>query len=313
MKLSMVIPCYNEEEALSQTIEKLEPVFSELLRKGLVEEFPRLYLIDDGSRDKTWSVIEGLAQRFPALTGIKLSHNNGHQNALLAGLLEAEGDAVITMDADLQDDIDVLEEMVVHYLEGYEIVYAVRSRRESDTAFKKGSAHLFYGVMKALGIEMVPDHADFRLMGRKALKALEGFEETNLFLRGIVPLLGFRSTRVYYRRAPRIAGKSKYPFLRMLSFAINGITSFSIAPLRLIAALGFLLFLFSLAIGVWVLLVKYVWQDAIPGWTSTMGPLALFGGLQMLSLGVVGEYVGKIYEEVKRRPHYIIEKKTSDL
>lgn len=313
MKLSFVIPCYNEEKALPFTVERLSAVLTNLSVLGLVDETPEIILVDDGSRDETWSVIEAFSSRYPHIRGLKLARNAGHQNALLAGLSEAKGQAVISLDADLQDDVSVIEEMVRKHKEGFQIVYGVRKSRESDPLFKKLTAKLFYKTINKLGAEIIPDHADFRLLGRQALDALLQFNEYHFFIRGIVPLLGFKSTKVYYERAPRVAGETKYPLPRMLAFATNAITSFSVIPLRLIAIMGFLLFLGSLGILAWVIAVRFGTGDAVPGWASTMIPLTFLGGLQLFALGVVGEYIGKIYEEVKARPKYIIEKTTTQI
>ena len=267
-----------------------------------------IYLVDDGSRDATWSQIETMARSKPhRWHGIKLSRNRGHQSALLAGLHVAEGDVVVSIDADLQDDIEAIPLMVKKYAEGCEIVYGVRDDRSSDTAFKRGTAVYYYRLLRLLGVEIVPNLADFRLLSRPAVEALRGYSEVNLFLRAIVPLLGFRTGTVTYRRAARVAGESKYPLQRMIGLAVNGITSFSMRPLRLITFAGMVVSALAFLIGFWAIGVKLVTTDAVPGWTSTVVPLAFIGGLQILALGVIGEYVGKIYMEVKRRPHYEIE------
>ena len=239
--------------------------------------------------------------------GVKLSRNRGHQNALLAGLMQADGDAVISLDADLQDDLGVIEQMVDAYREGCEIVYGVRDNRQKDTWFKRWSAERYYALLRFLGVDIVPNHADYRLLGRKALDALGDYEEVNLFLRGIIPQLGYRSRHVYYERGERVAGESKYPLKKMLTFAADGVTSFSAVPLRLIAGLGAVVFVMSVLISFWVLGVRLFSDQAVPGWASTLLPIYALGGVQLLSIGVVGEYVAKIYLETKRRPRFFIE------
>ena len=312
MRLSIVVPCYNESAALGECARQLRQLLEDLRAKGKVAAGSSLWFIDDGSRDDTWQLIEALARQHPDVVGVKLSRNRGHQNALLAGLLSADGDAVISLDADLQDDISVIEAMLDAHRDGNEIVYGVRRSREQDTAFKRWSARAYYRVLRLLGVEVVPDHAEFRLLGRAALDALAAYPESNLFLRGLIPQLGFRSARVLYDRQLRIAGSSKYPLTRMLGLGIDGITSFSAVPLRMIAALGAILFVVSMGISAWVLGVKLFTDHALPGWASTTLPIYAIGGVQLLSLGLVGEYVAKIYLEVKRRPRYVIERLTTD-
>jgi polyisoprenyl-phosphate glycosyltransferase len=307
MKLSIVIPCFNEEQALPYTFDKLTVVLQRLEKKGLVESSPLIYFVDDGSSDATWSVIQKLAGCSESVRGVKLSRNCGHQNALLAGLTVAEGDAIISIDADLQDDIDIFDEMVAKHAAGFEIVYGVRNSRVTDTPFKRKTAEFFYTLMGKLGAEVVHNHADFRLMGRRSLEKLKEFREVNLFLRGIVPLLGYTSCQVFYTRSARVAGESKYPLKKMLTFALNGITSFSVVPLRIIAVVGIAVSMLSMLMLVWIIVVKWVLGAAIPGWTSTMVPITLLGGVQLFCLGVVGEYVGKIYQEVKARPKFVVE------
>jgi glycosyltransferase involved in cell wall biosynthesis len=308
VKLSLVVPCYNEEAALPETARRLQVLLEDLITRGRVSADSGIWLVDDGSRDTTWSIIESLSNTSPRFRGVKLSRNRGHQFALLAGLLTADGDATISLDADLQDDLGVIEQMLTAYEQGNEIVYGVRYKRDKDTWFKRRTAESYYGLLGALGVSIVPNHADYRLMGRAALTALEEYREVNLFLRGIVPQLGFRSTQVYYERQERIAGETKYPLHKMLALAADGITSFSSVPLRLIAGLGATVFLLSAAVAVWILFVRLFTARAVPGWASTTLPIYALGGVQLLSLGVVGEYVAKVYMETKRRPRFLIEK-----
>lgn len=307
MRLSLVVPCYNEEKVLPECVRQLRELLRELRAGGKVSYDSNLWLVDDGSRDGTWHIIESCAREFPDVTGVKLSRNRGHQNALLAGLLSADGDVVISLDADLQDDITVIEQMLDSHRAGNEVVFGVRRSRVQDPPFKRWSARRYYALLRVLGVEVIPDHAEFRLMDRAALDALAQYPESNLFLRGLVPQLGFRSTQVYYDRKLRIGGSSKYPLTRMLGLGIDGVTSFSVVPLRMIAALGGLLFLVSMGVSFWVVGVKLFTDHALPGWASTTLPIYALGGVQLLSLGLVGEYVAKIYMEVKRRPRYVIE------
>lgn len=309
VRLALVVPCYNEEAMLPETLRQLASLLDALVAAGFATPCSRAWLVDDGSRDNTWELIAEAADTGP-FVGLKLSRNQGHQAALLAGLLACEGDAVISLDADLQDDLGVVPEMLMAFREGAEVVYGVRGNRDSDTVFKRGTARLFYRVMTWLGVDLVPDHADYRLLGRRAIEALRDFREINLFLRGIVPRLGFPSARVYYARQPRLAGESKYPLRRMLAFALDGVTAFSAAPLRVITAIGFLIFLASSLASLWILYVVLATDHAVPGWASTALPLYLLGGVQLLCLGVIGEYVGRIYGEVKSRPRFIIEHDT---
>ncbi|HYP79921.1 MAG TPA: glycosyltransferase family 2 protein [Steroidobacteraceae bacterium] len=312
MRLSVVIPCYNEEAALADSVREVRHALDALESTGKVSAGSQIWLVDDGSRDGTWPLIEALSATDPLVVGMKLSRNRGHQHALLAGLLSADGDAVISMDADLQDDLGVLEEMVDAWLAGHEIVYGVRRNRTEDTLFKRWTARRYYGLLRLLGVDVVPDHAEFRLMGRKALEALAEYPEANLFLRGLIPQLGFRSAQVLYDRRLRLAGETKYPLRRMVGLGIDGITSFSAVPLRLIAATGAILFVLSSLVALWVIAIRVFTDRAVPGWASITLPIYALGGVQLLSLGVVGEYVAKIYLEVKRRPRYIIERTTRD-
>ena len=308
MTLYIVVPCYNEEEVLSETASRLKKKMGSLKESGVIDDESRVMFVDDGSRDKTWEMISSLVKEDKLFSGVKLSKNRGHQNALLAGLMTAKqyANCVVSMDADLQDDIDAVDKFVEKYNAGNDVVYGVRSSRKKDTAFKRITAQGFYKFMKLLGVDIVYNHADYRLMSKRALDALEQYSEVNLFLRGIVPLIGFKWDTVEYERNERFAGKSKYPLKKMLSFAFDGITSFSIRPIRIITSLGFLIFLASL-ISVIVLLVLKLFGSTVQGWTTLMASIWMIGGIQLLSLGVIGEYIGKIYKEVKARPRYIIE------
>lgn len=305
--LSIVVPCYNEQEALAATVPRLRSLLDSLGARGLVGKGSALYLVDDGSTDGTWAAIERYAADTTHVHGIKLSRNRGHQNALLAGLLHAPGDVVVSIDADLQDDLDAIERMLEAYASGAQIVLGVRRRREHDSVFKRVTAQQYYRWLKRLGVEVVFNHADYRLMGRRAIEALREYEEVNLFLRGIVPQLGFRTAIVDYDRAPRVAGESRYPLRRMLSLAWEGVTSFSAAPLRFITALGVTVSIVSIAFAGWALAAKLFSDRALPGWASTVVPIYFLGGVQLLCLGIIGEYLAKIYAEVKRRPRYQIE------
>lgn len=308
MKLSLVIPCYNEQDALQHTAPALEQLMLDLIARGKISGDSNVWLVDDGSKDATWPMIEALAAQSDLFVGLKLSRNRGHQNALLAGLLSADGDAVISIDADLQDDLDVIEKMVDAHASGYEIVYGVRKARDTDTFFKRWTALRYYGLLRTMGVDIIPNHADFRLMGRQAIAALGQHAEVNLFLRGIIPQLGYRSTSVFYDRLDRVAGESKYPLRKMIKLALDGITSFSPVPLRLIAGLGGIVCVFSLVMVFWVLGVRLFTDRALPGWASTTVPIYLLGGIQLLCIGILGEYVAKTYSETKARPRYLIEK-----
>lgn len=305
--LSIVVPCYNEEAVLEETIRQISGVLDRLTAAGRISAHSRIYFVDDGSRDRTWAMIEQASRANSRVAGIKLARNRGHQNALLAGLFTARGDAIISLDADLQDDVNAVDEMVARYCEGADVVYGVRRSRDHDSVFKRTTAGWFYRAMRAVGVDLVSDHADYRLLSRRVVEHLKSFREVNLFLRGIIPLVGFQSARVYYDRGERHAGASKYPLRKMLSFAFDGLTSFSNFPLRMITLLGFVVFVFSLLISGWILYVALWTDDAVPGWASTALPMYFLGGIQLLCLGVMGEYIGKIYTEVKARPRYIIE------
>lgn len=306
--LSVVVPCFNEEAVLRETFSRLMQLRGRLIARRKISPRSDIVFVDDGSHDQTWPLIESWVRDGAPVVGVKLSRNCGHQNALLAGLSTAKGDAVITIDADLQDDEDAIEQMVDAFQQGHEVVYGVRARRQSDTWFKRTSAQSFYRLMSALGVRTVFDHADYRLLSQRAIRYLEQFSEVNLFLRGVVPLLGLRSTTVRYDRRARFAGESKYPLRKMLEFALNGITSFSVAPLRAITLLGFFVSLACVAFAGWALLVKLTSPDAVPGWASTILPIYFLGGVQLFCAGVLGEYVGKIYMEIKKRPRFLIER-----
>ena len=307
--LYIVVPCYKEQEVLPETSKRLKEKVLALRAQGKISDKSRIMFVNDGSSDNTWPIISQLHEQEPDIfSGVNLSRNRGHQNALLAGLLTAVNyaDMIVSMDADLQDDINAVDAMVDHYHEGYEVVYGVRSKRDTDTFFKRFTAEGFYKVMKALGVDIVFNHADYRLMSRRAVEGLAQFGEVNLFLRGIVPQIGYKWTTVTYERAERFAGESKYPLKKMLAFAADGITSFSVKPIRMVFSLGVVVFLVSLVMLLYALVAKLTGHTSA-GWTSLMGSIWLIGGIQLLSLGVVGEYVGKIYKETKHRPRFIIE------
>lgn len=307
-KLYLVIPCYNEEEVLPETARRLKEKITSLINDGRIETGSRIVFVNDGSGDRTWELICSLHKEDPVFSGINLSRNRGHQNALLAGLLTVKeyADMTISMDADLQDDINAIDEMISKYQSGIDIVYGVRSSRAKDTFFKKATAEGFYKLMNSMGANTVFNHADYRLMSKRAVEGLAEFQEVNLFLRGVVPMIGYPSDVVYYERGKRFAGESKYPLGKMLSFAVEGITSLSIKPIRLITCLGFLIFLISIGILIYSL-VRHYMGATIVGWTTLMISVWAIGGLILLSLGVVGEYIGKIYLETKARPRFIIE------
>ena len=310
-KLIIVVPCYNEEEVLQETTRQLSTVLSGMEQEGKITEGKLLY-VDDGSRDATWQIIEQLSTKNPRVMGLKLAHNVGHQQALWAGLewaANAPFDAIVSIDADLQDDVQAIVEMTERFNEGTDIVYGVRKERKTDTFFKKHTAQAFYKLMQTMGGDVVYNHADFRLMSKRALQALVAHPERNLFLRGIVRSLGYPSDFVYYDRHERFAGESKYPLSKMLNFAIDGITSFSVKPLRLITTFGILFMLVAIAI-IGYALYAYLTGHTIQGWTSLLISLWFIGGAILTAIGVIGEYVGKIYKEVKRRPRYFIEKQT---
>lgn len=306
--LSLIIPCYNEEAVLPEAAKVISQKVHHLINSGKISQESSIYFIDDGSKDNTWKIIESLHQSDCTIKGMKLSRNRGHQNALLAGLLNAPGDVLISMDADLQDDINIIDDMLEKNDAGKHIVYGVRSSRDLDTFFKKHSAQLYYKLIKSMGVDAVFNHADYRLMSRETIEELKGFTEVNLFLRGMIPLIGYDSDISEYKRSERAAGESKYPLKKMLAFAWQGITSFSNFPLRLISWLGFIVFMFTAIMSGWILITKFFTDDALPGWASTVLPMYFLGGIQIFAIGVIGEYLGKIYLEVKGRPRFIIEK-----
>ena len=306
--LYLVIPCYNEQEVLPETARRLDEKLGGMIAVGIVSKDSRVLFVDDGSRDTTWEIIARLHSENPRFSGLKLSHNQGHQNALVAGLMEAKRfcDITISLDADLQDDVDAIDQFVAEYQAGSDIVYGVRSSRKTDTVFKRSTAVGYYRFLRWMGVEIVENHADYRLMSRRALDALAQYDEVNLFLRGIVPLIGFRTSVVAYERHERFAGESKYPLKKMLAFAIDGITSFSVKPIRLITALGVIIFVASGLCLLWLLITK-LFGYTVTGWTTLMGSIWALGGIQLLCLGILGEYIGKIYTEVKHRPKYIVD------
>jgi glycosyltransferase involved in cell wall biosynthesis len=305
--LAIVVPCYNEEEVLPETSRRLGELLEGLAAKGLAHADSGVYFVDDGSRDRTWELIETLARSDKRMHGVKLSRNRGHQNALLAGLFNAPGEVLVSVDADLQDDLAVIEQMLLRYRDGAEVVYGVRQSRTTDTVFKRATAEGFYKLMKVMGVDLVFNHADYRLMTRRVIDCLSQYSEVNLFLRGIVPQIGFRSATVFYDRAERFAGESKYPLKKMLGFAMDGITSFSVTPLRLLAGLGLVFCGLSFLMVLWVVYGTLVLGSTVPGWASSVIPIYFLGGVQLLGLGVLGEYVAKIYLETKRRPRFIVE------
>ena len=309
--LYVVIPCYNEQEVLPETAKRLRLKCSALMERQIINDQSRVLFVDDGSQDQTWSLIRGLHEADTLFEGIKLSHNRGQQNAFLAGLSAAvdKADCVITMDADLQDDIDAMDAMLDSYMNGSDIVFGVRSNRDTDSFFKRHSAQGYYKLMRRMGIELVYNHADYRLMSHRALEALQGYREVNLFLRGIVPELGFKTDVVYYKRAERFAGETKYPLKKMIALAVDGVTSFSVQPLKIISRLGILLAFLSLA-GLLYALISKISGTAVSGWTAIVLSIWFLGGLQLLCIGVVGTYIGRIYNEVKARPRFIIEETT---
>ena len=304
----LVIPCYNEQEVLPETSRQLKIIMHDLIEKGKISQKSRIAFVNDGSKDMTWNIISQLHEEDSLFTGINLAHNRGHQNALLAGLMTARkyADAAISLDADLQDDVGAIEQFVDKFNEGKDIVYGVRSTRATDTRFKRGTAHAFYKLMKFMGADTLEDHADYRLMSKRALDGLSQYKEVNLFLRGIVPMIGYEIDVVYYERHERFAGESKYPLKKMISFAVDGITSCSVKPIRMITALGMFIFSVSIFMLIYFLIVWGLGKT-VAGWTTIVISLWGIGGLILLSLGIIGEYVGKIYMEVKERPRYIIE------
>jgi len=306
--LAVVVPCYNEEEVIDEALMKLVVALKELVLKKKIDEHSRVYFVDDGSIDRTWEKIEETVLRERYVVGVKLSRNNGHQNALLAGLECAESDIYISIDADLQDDVSAIEKMIDEYHNGSEIVYGVRTIRDTDTFFKRFTAETFYKTLSMLGVESIYNHADYRLISRKVLNCLRQYKEFNLYLRGIIPLIGFKSSIVKYERGERFAGETKYPLRKMIALALNAITSFSVFPIRMIAVIGILICFLSIIGSVWVLFSRFVLEQTVSGWSSIVLSIFFLGGVQMLAIGIIGEYVGKIYLEAKGRPKFFIEK-----
>lgn len=306
--LYLVIPCYNEEEVLPETSKRLTAKLGAMIEMSLISEDSKIVFVNDGSKDRTWQLIRQYHEENPMIQGINLSRNKGHQSALLAGLMTVKEycDMAISMDADLQDDVDAIDQFVEKYYEGCEVVYGVRSERKTDSFFKRASAQSFYKLMLHMGVEIVYNHADYRLMSRRALDEMEGFKEVNLFLRGIVPLIGFQSGVVTYERHERFAGESKYPLKKMLNFAFDGITSFSVKPIRMVTTLGIIIFTISILMLIYFLITWCIgWT--VPGWTSIVVSVWAIGGLQLLAIGIIGEYIGKIYMETKARPKFIVQ------
>lgn len=311
--LYIVIPCYNEQEVLPETAKRIKKKIASLIEAKRISESSKIMFVNDGSKDCTWDIITQLNESDSLFYGVDLSRNKGHQNALLAGLMVAKesADMVISMDADLQDDIDAIDEMIDKYNKGCDIVYGVRKKRETDSFFKRFTAETFYKIMKALGVDTVYNHADYRLMSKRALDGLAQFKEVNLFLRGIVPLIGYKYDVVYYDRSERFAGESKYPLKKMIAFAIEGITSLSIKPIRMITSMGLVVFIISIIMLIYSLVQQFT-GHVVPGWASIMVSLWAIGGATIFAIGVIGEYIGKIYLETKARPKYIIENMLAD-
>lgn len=311
--LYLVIPCYNEEAVLPETSKQLSEKINSLINSGKISPESRIVFVDDGSKDKTWEIISELHERNRIFQGVKLSCNKGHQNALLAGLMTVKDccDMTISLDADLQDDINAIDQMIDKYYEGCDVVYGVRNARDTDTFFKKFTAEGFYKLMKAMGSDIVFNHADYRLMSRRALDGLKSFKEVNLFLRGVVPMIGYKSDKVYYARKERFAGESKYPLKKMLAFAWEGVTSLSTKPIKMITFLGGAIFLMSIIMLIYSFVRHFTGETEI-GWTSTIVSIWALGGLQLLAIGIIGEYIGKVYLETKERPQFIVEEYLSD-
>jgi polyisoprenyl-phosphate glycosyltransferase len=311
-QLAIVVPCYNEQEVLSETCTRLAALLARLHGAGKIVTESRIYFVDDGSRDRTWQLVTEFVRGGLPVVGVKLSHNRGHQNALMAGLFSAAGDAVVTIDADLQDDLEAIEAMLDEYHGGCDVVYGVRRRRDTDSLFKKLTAETFYRLMAGLGAQTIHNHADYRLLSRRALESLKGYQEANLYLRGIIPLIGYRSAIVEYERVARFAGQSKYPLGKMAALALDAITSFSIFPLRLISFIGLVVFGGAMSVTGWALWAALFSDKTIPGWASVVLPMYFLGGVELLALGIIGEYLGKLYMEAKRRPRFFIEQTIGD-
>lgn len=310
--VSLVLPCYNEEEVLPETTARLHKLLEDAIGKGEFAQGSAIYYVDDGSRDRTWEMIGEYSQTLPLVSGIKLTRNRGHQNALLCGLMTAPGDVLISLDADLQDDLDAIPRMVQAYREGNEIVFGVRRLRTKDTFFKRFTAESYYKLLAFVGVQIVYNHADYRLMSRRAIETLRDYDETHLFLRALVLQLGYKSTIVEFERAQRFAGESKYPLKKMVGLAWQGITSFTAYPLRMITGAGFVVSIGSLGLAAWALFVRVFTDDALPGWASVVIPTYFLGGVQLLSLGVIGEYLAKVYEASKRRPRFHVDELCGD-
>ncbi|MCO7126220.1 glycosyltransferase family 2 protein [Sporolactobacillus shoreicorticis] len=306
--LSIIVPCFNEEEVLPETMKVLTGILDSLSETGTISRRSFILFVDDGSSDKTWQLVSERAQTVSSIQGLRLSRNFGHQNALIAGIetVNEAADCVITIDADLQDDARAIPAFIRKYQEGFDVVYGVRKRRDQDTFFKKNSARIFYRLMAKMGVNLVPDHADFRLLSRRSVQEFMRYQEENLFIRGIIPLLSFKSAKVYYDRQKRYAGESKYPLKKMLAFAVDGITSFTIVPIKLVMNIGFLFVLIGGVIGVYAL-INWFLDHTISGWTSLILSIWMIGGMQLIAVGVIGEYIGKIFTETKKRPRYTIE------
>ncbi|MCI5848138.1 MAG: glycosyltransferase family 2 protein [Lachnospiraceae bacterium] len=311
--LYMVVPCYNEEAVLEETTARLREKFESLIKEDKISPKSKVLYVNDGSKDKTWNLIKQIHEKDKMFRGICLSRNRGHQNAVLCGLMQAkeEADMVISMDADLQDDINAIDEMVDKYHEGFDVVYGVRNSRKTDTFFKRFTAQAYYKMLLFMGVDIVYNHADFRLMSKRVLKEMENYKEVNLFLRGIVPMIGFPSTNVYYERHERFAGESKYPLKKMLHFAFDGITSLSVKPIRLITTVGAGIFFLSICMLIYSIVIHFLGKSLV-GWSSLMVSVWALGGLQIFSIGVIGEYIGKIYMETKARPRFIVQEYLND-
>ncbi|MEO5283971.1 glycosyltransferase family 2 protein [Limosilactobacillus sp. WILCCON 0053] len=306
--LTIVVPCYNEEEVLPETTKELGQILNNLIAKEKIASNSKILFVNDGSKDNTWEIISSYSKNLDYVTGIKFTRNYGHQNALLAGMSLAvkHSDMIITIDADLQDDVNAIYKMVDKFIEGYDVVYGVRNSRDTDSFFKKHTALMYYRLMKKMGVNLVPDSADYRLLSKRATEALLNYKERNLFLRGMVPLVGYKSTKVYYPRKERYAGTSKYPLKKMIHFALDGITSFSIAPIHLIMTMGIVVMLISIVLMIYTIIEK-IQGHIVPGWSSLMISIWFLGGVQLISVSVIGEYIGKVFTEVKHRPRFNIE------
>lgn len=306
--LTIVVPCYNEEEVLPETTKELGQILNNLIAKKKIASNSKILFVNDGSKDNTWEIISSYSKNLDYVTGIKFTRNYGHQNALLAGMSLAvkHSDMIITIDADLQDDVNAIYKMVDKFIEGYDVVYGVRNSRDTDSFFKKHTALMYYSLMKKMGVNLVPDSADYRLLSKRVTKALLNYKERNLFLRGMVPLVGYKSTKVYYPRKERYAGTSKYPLKKMIHFALDGITSFSIAPIHLIMTMGIVVMLISIVLMIYTIIEK-IQGHIVPGWSSLMISIWFLGGVQLISVSVIGEYIGKVFTEVKHRPRFNIE------